>query len=276
MSQFCVACNNKLDLISNNDEENTLLICECGVYNHIEYINNSKRQLNVALIKHKMSEILNDKLFEKIDDKIKQEIVSNSSKIGTHIANSLKCFALIFIESKNLLYFNDEFAIKKRQRKNAIQILVSINTNVPTIFVRTPITYIQTYANEYSADEYESYINISECLLFLNACNKKNMQSIYEKIHNAILEKREYYKNIECIDTKKNTAGLTKSDTVETNKTKRRQKRSNKSDAQINIKTSNLSSIIRFIALSNLNVKDLLYAENIFVHSKITTLKSDT
>lgn len=280
MAQFCIACDRKLDLISNNEDSHASTVCECGVINQIEYTDAPKRQLNVILIKNKMIEILKDKSFEKIDEKTKQEIVEYASKIGTHVTHSLKCFALIFIESKNLIYVNDEFSIKKRQRKNAIQILVNINKNEPTIFVRTPLTYIQTYAHQYSSEERQMYIDISECLLFLNACNKKNMQIIYEKIHKAILE----YRHIDDITLSATIDGVDESafwpGNVDSDQTKPPPFKTTPTiinnvaapdPKQQSMKTSNLNNIIRFIALNKLNVNDLIYAEHIFIKNSITS-----
>lgn len=223
MAQFCIACDRKLNLIANNENEHVNVICECGVINQVDYTQAPKRQLNVALIRSKMRDILSEKHFSNIDETIKKEIELHSSKIGTHVINSLKCFAIIYIESKNLVCSVDDFIINKRQRRSAIQILVSINIDRPTIFIRTPLTYIKLYENIYTDEEKQTYINVSECLLFLNACNKKNMQIFYDKIHNTIIEMRQIKK--------------------------------------IHIKVSNLSNLIRFIAYTGLNVNDLLKAE---------------
>lgn len=264
MTQFCIACDRKLDIISNNDDEHTPVICECGVINQIDYMNSPRRQLNVVLIKNKMLEILKQKSFEKIDEQTKQDIIKYASRIGTHVTNSLKCFALIYIESKNLIYINDEFSIKKRQRKTAIQILVNINKNEPTIFVRTPLTYIQTYANEYSTEERKMYIDISHCLLFLNACNKKNMQSIYEKIHYAILYTRSLKKLKNHTSFQVNDSFSNNYFEVPVNENV---------NIQPPIKTSNLNTIIMFIAINRITIKDLIYAETIFIQNSINSFK---
>jgi hypothetical protein len=133
-----------------------------------------------------------------------------------------------------LISFDSEYIIKKRQRKNAIQILVNISPNEPTIFVRTPITYKNTYSHLYDEEEKQTYIDISECLLFMNACNKKDMQSIYEKIHSAIIESR---------------------------------------NKQSQIKTTSLNDIIRFIAINRLKVEDLIKAEQVMINRSILSFK---
>lgn len=240
MSQFCSACDRELCIAASSEDEQINVICECGVINQVECTNVQRRHLNVALIKSKMREILTtDEMFAGIDNRIKEEIETYASKIGTHVVKSLKCFAIVFIESRNLLNFNCDYIIKKKQRKNAIQILVNISPNKPTIFVRTPLTYMQIYANDYTQEDRSLYTNITECLLFLNACNKKNMQSIYEKIHKIVIEV----------------------------------KRNNKSEYKLNLKVANLLNIIRFIAYNNITIKELTNVENRIFSANITSLK---
>lgn len=236
MLQYCTACDQPLNLIVSNEDEHGWITCDCGVLNQIDYVlSTHKRQLNIALIKSKMSEKLEKHpLFKNIDRQVKDEIISHASKVGTHISSSLKCFALVYIESRNLISFDSEYIIKKRQRKNAIQILVNISPNEPTIFVRTPITYKNTYSHLYDEEEKQTYIDISECLLFMNACNKKDMQSIYEKIHSAIIESR---------------------------------------NKQSQIKTTSLNDIIRFIAINRLKVEDLIKAEQVMINRSILSFK---
>lgn len=253
MSQFCIACNKKLNLISSSEDDCMNVICDCGVINQAEYTNVVKRQINVALIKNKMREILTEKMFNNLDLQTKNEIETYASKIGTHVTNSLKCFALIFIESRNLVSFDTEFTIKKRQRKNAIQILVSISPNSPTIFVRTPLTYIEKYSNIYTNEEKIIYKDVSECLLFLNACNKKNMQVIYDKIHKVIMESRSHQTELvynECnLKIDKNPQSL------------------------VTIKSSNLLNIIKFLVFSRLTVNDLIEGELLFCKYDIISFK---
>lgn len=288
MTFTCSACDRQLLLITNSEDEQSRIICECGVINQIDCADIIKKRVNVFLIKDKITKILSKDLFNTVNDELKNEIISNSPKIKTHAETSLVCFSILYLEYKNKLNFNPQYIVKKKQRKNIIKILIEIESKNVMKFIRTPITYIDTYSHLYTKKEYELYINISNCLMYLNSCNKKNMEKIYEKIHEVIISLRDESVSPECKrreserQSDKNPEykhdDITKQSTKQKNilKIDKSKKDNIKKCLKIpenniyQIRGCNIKSIIKFIAISNLNINDLLEFENILITNNIT------
>lgn len=187
MNSYCSYCNNILDNILHSDDESISITCtKCGIINHLVNEVKINKNINVLLIKTKLKNILDDDMFKNINDSIKNDIIELSLKIGPHVKSTLISFILLYLEYKNLMNFKYDFVIKKKQRKNIIKILIEINKPSPTIFIRTPITYITFNNNVYNEKEIKLYHNVSNCLIYLNICNKKNLYIINQKIHEVI------------------------------------------------------------------------------------------
>lgn len=282
MTFFCTACDKQLQLITNNEDEQSRIICDCGVINQIDCSDLVTKKLNVSLIKQKMKKILTQNLFDTVNDELKEDIILNSHKVKTHAETSLICFAILYLEYKNKLNFNSQYIVKKKQRKNIIKILVDMENGKIMKFIRTPLTYIDIYSHIYTIEEKNLYFNISDCLMFLNSCNKKNMEKIYEKIHeviislreeksinNDIIEKENIEENIEDNKEieKKSILKIKKNEEKQKNK-----KQKNKKNKSIQIKGYNIKGLIKFIAYSKLTIQDLIEFETILNKSNIYTI----
>lgn len=230
----CIGCSDVIDVLLNNSEENATITCiKCGVINYVDTEVKHSRRLNITLIKDKIQEVLNDKQFELMSDELKEEIISKSSYVYTNSKNTILCFCLMYAEFKNKMNFTSDVVIKKKQRKNIIRILIDIVKPDVMKFVRTPKTYIDT--SELTESEKEIYNDISDCLMFLNASNKKNLQQLYQKIYSVILLIRH--------------------------------------NKPIIISAScNLTDIIKYIAVNRVKVTDLLQLESNLFENKIITL----
>ena len=248
MNFCCTACDKQLQLITNTDDDHTRIVCECGVINQVDCTDILTKKLNVSLIKEKIKKILERDLFNTVNTELKEEIISNAYKVKTHAETSLVCFSILYLEYKNKLNFNPQYIIKKKQRKNIIKILVDMESKQIMKFIRTPLTYIDTYSHLYSEEERLLYINISDCLMYLNSCNKKNMEKIYEKIHEILISLR----NEEDEKIPKLLNPYNKS----------------KKPKKAIIRGYNIKSLIKFIAITKITIQDLLEFELILFNSK--------
>lgn len=232
----CSNCGNFLNLLINSDDDVSINTCEdCGVIN---YVNSSEiivKHMNVSLIKSRIREVLNDDMFINIDEAIKDEIEGHAVKIATHVKSTLICFSVLYIEYKCKLNYVIDHIVKKKQRKNVIKILVDIAKPEVMKFVRTPLTYIEMYSSSYTDVEKEIYKSVSKCLMFLNACNKKNMYSINAKIHSVIVMIR--------------------------------------NNEPINISAScNMNDMIKYIIVNRLTIEDLINTEKVIMSTPIIQL----
>lgn len=181
----CISCNYQLEIFSNSDDECSCICAKCGIINYINNIEHVKKHKNIPLIKSKLVDVLTDPIFELITDEFKTEIISHVSKLGTHVKSTLFSFCLLYIEYKCKIKIMHEYLIKKKQRKYIIKILSNISFPLPMKFVRSPISYIEMF--ELNDNEKVLFANTSNCLMFLNACNKKDLHSINQKIYQVIL-----------------------------------------------------------------------------------------
>lgn len=276
MTFFCTACDRQLQIITNNEDEQSRIICDCGVINQIDCSDLVTKKLNVSLIKQKMKKILTQNLFDTVNEELKEEIILNSHKVKTHAETSLICFAILYLEYKNKLNFNSQYIVKKKQRKNIIKILVDMENGKVMKFIRTPLTYIDIYSQIYTPEEKNLYFNISDCLMFLNSCNKKNMEKIYEKIHEVILSLREENLKNNIIIGKEDDENKEDNEEIEKKSIlkikKHEEKQKIKKNKSIQIKGYNIKGLIKFIAYSKLTIQDLIEFETILNKSNIYTI----
>jgi len=178
----CIDCSSFLEILDQSDHD---VICnKCGIINHYICEVVSVKSVNVLLVKTRLTNIFENE-FKDLDQKIKDTIMSYAAKIGPHVKSTLINFILLYLEFTNQLMIKYDNLIKKKQRKNIIKILVDINKPNPTIFIRSPITYISFY--NYTDKEIEIYHNVSKCLIYLNICNKNNLFQITSKIREILL-----------------------------------------------------------------------------------------
>lgn len=236
MSYNCYSCFNQLNLLISSEDEQSSITCDnCGIIN---YINNNDyiiKHINVNLITNKLKLVLEEQIFETISDDFKNIILSHASKIGTYVRTSLYCFCILYIEYKNKINFLTEYSIKKKQRKHIIKLLIDVEKPSIMKFIRTPITYIELYSNNYNDNEKEIFINTTYCLMYIGLCNKKKLQIVSQKINQVLL----LIKNNENI---------------------------------IISGSCNLLDIIKYIIINKINIKNLIYVEDKLIESNIYTI----
>jgi hypothetical protein len=236
MSYNCYSCFTQLNLlISSEDDQSSITCNNCGIINYINNNDFVTKHINVNLIVNKLKIVLDEPIFETISSDLKNVIILHAPKIGTYVRTSLYCFCLLYIEYKNQINFLTEYSIKKKQRKHIIKLIIDIEKPSIMKFIRTPLTYIELYSNDYSDSEKEMFINTTYCLMYIGLCNKKKIQTVSQKINQVLLLLR------------------------------------NNQDIIIS-GSCNLLDIIKYIMLNKLTVKNLLYAENKLIESNIYTI----